>query len=256
MYKYLIILSLITISFTNNNAFADDHSNQGPGAVEMLACSYNEGKTVSDLNSVVKSWNKWADKKGQTYSAWTLSPFAVNNEFPEIDYIWFGLAPDFEEWGSSLEQWVQEGENSHGVKFAEVSSCSPRSLYAIIPVRQTNWDQKEIKNNPFQLSNCKFKEGKTMSDLMKAASEFNKYIDEVDADPLIAIFIPDAGNELNPIWDIKVGAGWSNFIEMGKARNSGYQTGNSSLQKTWGSVVDCDSPRVYTTNQVRMGVNQ
>ena len=86
--------------------------------------------------------------------------------------------------------------------------------------------------------------------------QFNKYIDQIDADPLIAVFIPDAGNELNPIWDIKVGAGWSNFIEMGKARNSGYKTGNSNLQDTWGSVVDCDTPRVYTSNQVRAGVNQ
>ena len=92
-----------------------------------------------------------------------------------------------------------------------------------------------------------------MADLMKAAGKFNEYIETTGADPFIAIMIPDAGNELDVDWDIKVGAGWSNYKEMGKARQAGYQQGNTALQDTWGKVLDCDSPRVYTANQLRNG---
>jgi hypothetical protein len=43
------------------------------------------------------------------------------------------------------------------------------------------------------------------------------------------------------------------YEEMGKAKQAGYQTGNTVLQDTWGSVLDCDSPRIYTTNLLRNG---
>ena len=248
----IFALSLIFLSISNL-VYADDHQPVGPAAVEMLACSFNDGKTVSDLNKVVKDWDKWADRKGLNYSAWSMAPFAVSQGMLTFDYIWFGFSPNFETYGNTMENWIQEGEQTIGLKFNEVAKCSPRSLFAVVPARQVDWDQDTTKNNPFQLANCKFRDGKSMADLMKAAGEFNKYIETTGADPLIAIFVPDAGNELDADWDIKVGAGWSNYEEMGKARQAGYQPGNTALQDTWGSVLDCDSPRVYTTNLLRDG---
>ena len=182
-----------------------------------------------------------------------MTPFAVSQGMLSFDYIWFGFSPSFETYGNTMENWVQEGEQTIGPKFNEVATCGPRSIFAVLPARQVDWDQDTTKNNPFQLANCKFRDGKNMADLMKAAGDFNKYIETTGADPLIAIFVPDAGNELDADWDIKVGAGWSNYEEMGKARQAGYQPGNTALQDTWGSVVDCDSPRIYTTNLLRNG---
>ena len=248
---YITLFSMTLIS-VSNDVYSDDHS-AGPAAVEMLACSFNDGKSINDLNKVVKDWDKWADRKDLNYSAWSMTPFAVSQGMLSFDYIWFGFSPNFETYGNTMENWVQDGEQTIGLKFNEVASCSPRSLFAVIPARQVYWDQDTTKNNPFQLSNCKFRDGQNMADLMKAAGEFNEYIETTGADPFIAIMIPDAGNELDVDWDIKVGAGWSNYKEMGKARQAGYQQGNTALQDTWGKVLDCDSPRVYTANQLRNG---
>ena len=89
-----------------------------------------------------------------------------------FDYIWFGFSPNFETYGNTMENWVQDGEQTIGLKFNEVATCSPRSIFAVLPARQVDWDQDTTKSNPFQLANCKFRDGKNMADLMKAAGEF------------------------------------------------------------------------------------
>ena len=105
---FTFALSLIFLS-TTNVAYADDHQPVGPAAVEMLACNFNDGKTVSDLNKVVKDWDKWADRKGHKYSALSMTPFAVSQTMLSFDYIWFGFSPNFETWGKDIEGWIQEG---------------------------------------------------------------------------------------------------------------------------------------------------
>ena len=87
---YITIFSMTLISFSND-VYSDDHS-VGPAAVEMLACSFNDGKSANDLNKVVKDWNKWADRKDLNYSAWSMTPFAVSQGMLSFDIYGLDLA--------------------------------------------------------------------------------------------------------------------------------------------------------------------
>ena len=151
--KNLLFTTLFSFALLSASSivYADDQP-VGPAVVEMLACSFNDGKSANDLNKVVKDWDKWADRKGLNYSAWSMTPFAVSQGMLSFDYIWFGFSSNFETYGNTMENWIQEGEQTIGIKFNEVATCSPRSIFAALPVRQVDWDQDTTKNNPW--SNC------------------------------------------------------------------------------------------------------
>ena len=92
-YLYSVLFSFALISFSHS-AHADDHMQSGPGAIEILSCKYNEGKSSKDLAKVVKEWNKWQDKQDGDYQSWTMEPYAFDpSQYPlDVDFFWFGLS--------------------------------------------------------------------------------------------------------------------------------------------------------------------
>ena len=78
--KKLIYATLFsfTLLLNYNLAHADDHMQAGPGAIEILSCKYNDGKSDKDLAKVFKEWNKWQDKQEGDYQSWTMLLIQVN----------------------------------------------------------------------------------------------------------------------------------------------------------------------------------
>ena len=150
-----------------------------------------------------------------------------------------------------MQAGLDEGISTHGENFDSVAPCSSRALFSAIPIRNFDFEVKKGQSNPFQISNCKIKEGKSFQDLLKVASEFNKVLDGNGDNAGIIAMIPDAGNPANPDWDFKLGVGWSDYNNFGNSRSNWYSGTSEEAAKTYGSVVDCDSPRIYSTTQQR-----
>ena len=251
-YLYSVLFSFALISFSNS-VHADDHMQSGPGAIEILSCKYNEGKSSKDLAKVVKEWNKWQDKQDGDYQSWTMEPYAFDpSQYPlDVDFFWFGLSSNWKNFGKDMQAWLDEGISTHGENFDSVAPCSSRALFSAIPIRNFDFEVKKGQSNPFQISNCKIKEGKSFQDLLKVASEFNKVLDGNGDNAGIIAMIPDAGNPANPDWDFKLGVGWSDYNNFGNSRSNWYSGTSEEAAKTYGAVVDCDSPRIYSTTQQR-----
>ena len=68
MKKHLLILTLLTIPFINNNVFADDDnlgggiSSNAPFAINANVCQLNDGKTMEDYHSLNDKFYKWTKK--------------------------------------------------------------------------------------------------------------------------------------------------------------------------------------------------
>ena len=122
-----------------------------------------------------------------------------------------------------MENWVQEGEQTIGMKNGnEVATCSP-DLY--LPYYQQDKligikiKIKIILSN----ANCKFRDGKNMADLLPSTREIliNSLKQQALTLLLLYLFLMLVMNWIR--LGFKVGAGWSNYEEMVKARQAGYQ---------------------------------
>ena len=123
--------------FASNMALADNHAQDAPAAfpVEILTCTFNEGKGPSDLDRVNARYNKWADQNDATgYNAWTLTPQFYNSN-QQFDVIWLGAWENFEVMGKSQDSWVNKGGDI-GREYQKVMSCDIHMLqraYTIMP---------------------------------------------------------------------------------------------------------------------------
>ena len=89
---------------------ADDHGSQMPAPipVEFWICEYNEGKSASDLEPVIKEWKKTMGK-GREYESWMLTP-AYSSQNLNNGVVFTGWWPDFASMGAEVE-YVMEKVN-------------------------------------------------------------------------------------------------------------------------------------------------
>ena len=113
-YLYSVLFSFALISFSHS-VHADDHIQSGPGAIEILSCKYNEGKSSKDLAKVVKEWNKWQDKQDGDYQSWTMEPYAFDpSQYPlDVDFFWFGLSSNWKNFGKDMQAWLDAVSYTH-----------------------------------------------------------------------------------------------------------------------------------------------
>ena len=72
-------------------------------AIESWGCQMNEGKSMSELMTVVKDWNDWSDKNGlDAYTAWVLNPILRANADFVREAGWFGYPPNLTEMGKGM----------------------------------------------------------------------------------------------------------------------------------------------------------
>ena len=64
-----------------------------------------------------------------------------------------------------MQALLEEGRATHGENFDSVAPWSSRALVSAIPIRDFDCEVKKGQSNPFQISNCKIKEGKSLQDL-------------------------------------------------------------------------------------------
>ena len=232
-------------------ALADHHMPSGFGGTELYGCEMNEGKAPADLMSVIGEWNAWSDEKGMTdYYAWVMTPvFGSDIDFERTAF-WFGFTPDFKGMGKSLDAWFTEGAELNA-KFNEVWTCSAHMEFASLIVRGGGG---ESSSGYASFSDCTFREGMEMEDLMAAQAKYNAYLDEQEVPGVTVYHLPGHGNPQDAGYAMKM-SNWVSDLSTYGENSEKYvnQGGWKVRQDTIGSVVSCDSPRMYTATLVRSG---
>ena len=130
MKKHLLILTLLTIPFSNNNVFADDNnlgggvSSNAPFAINANICKLNEGKTMEDYHSLNDKFYKWTKKHDVELTVVSHIPFYSNGNFNnpvKYDFIEFLIGPNV---GKTWDKWLskKDAEKLRN-EWADVATC-------------------------------------------------------------------------------------------------------------------------------------
>ncbi len=250
MYQLLITAAVVGALLAPTTR-ADDHMGGGWGGTELYGCEMNEGQSPADLMNVVSEWNGWADEKNlENYFAWILTPvFGADINFERTAF-WFGFTPDFVDMGKSLDMWFTEGAELNA-KFNDVWTCSAHMEFASMIVRANDG---EASSGYASFTDCSFKEGRRFEDLMAATEKYNAYLDGQGVNEVTVYHLPGHGNPQDADYQMKISSWVSDLTAYGEnAEKYVNQNGWKAYQDTVGSVVSCDSPRMYTATLVRSG---
>lgn len=219
--------------------------------VEAYACNFNEGKGPADLAAVVEDWNEWMDEEGQTdYFAFTMWPSYYGER--AFDVAWFGVWSDGNAMGTGTDHWLNNGQEM-GAKFYEVLDCGSHANFASVEVR-TPPEREMERGDTFVLSfsDCSMEEDKSFGEYLDAQKEWNAYAGEHGIDGGAWAMFPVWGESVDADYDFKAVGSAANYTQLGanwaKYAEGHYQKSNEIFE----GLLDCDSPRIYTSMVERM----
>lgn len=220
--------------------------------VEIFGCNYNSGNDMSDLMEVTDRWNDWADETGTTdYTASILTPYLYSTAFP-YDVIWLGVYPSPESMGSGQTRWLSDGTELNA-DFAEVVDCTVHAQYVGIATHlpEDPPDQSDGKVNLTAFQDCSLHSERTVQEALAAHGQWGNYLAENGSDVFMGALIPIAGEDPDADYDYKSIAGFDSAEAYGQFLGTIVPGGLQRAGQLFGRLTDCDTSRIYLSNQVR-----
>lgn len=220
-------------------------------------CEFQPGKTKADLYKVIEKWNKFNDRSNDnSYTAFLLTPIAASNVDFENTLIWMGAWDNFEGMGNSLDNYYNNGTEI-AEDFNSVWKCNSHAFVASLTTYEENRKDKHEgprESEIFSFSDCSINEGVTYADLLKADAKYSAFLKKLEKeDPVFRLF-PTAGMPQDASFDFKMMDISSSWSQRGSETQTFVNNGGPLKQlETYGSIVSCDSPRVYQMERVRLG---
>ena len=231
-------------------AQADDHESPGVTPVETYVCKFQEGKSMQDLDGVIKDWNRFMDRNAgkSGYQAILLLPSFYGER--NFDVGWVGFAQDAKSLGQALDTWRDKG-GEMAAAFAEVIDCPARTNYASLSVAEGSG--KMPPNPVLTFSDCTVKDGVDMEAAIDAVHEWAKWRKEGGQDGPSWIWFPGYGENLDAEYDFKFLEGFENYEDWGADWDLyGNGGGWQKARELFSEKLECNSGRVYDVKAVRI----
>ena len=218
---------------------ADGHGSQMPAPipVEFWICEYNEGKSASDLEPVIKEWKKTMGK-GREYESWMLTP-AYSSQNLNNGVIFTGWWPDFASMGAEVEYVMEKVNPKMDPKWLEVITCDTHAEGTAIQMRDGM--DTNLESGMMTYQNCSLREGKTVAELMQANMQMNEFMDKAGVDSISAgIIFPGVGAPNGFDYTMTF---WSpGMKKLGETFSKASKAGFAQVsQKLFGDLQDCDN---------------
>ena len=243
------LTTLLATSFTlllgTTGTYAQDAPTWAP--LEIIGCSFVDDADMGDFDAVVETWNEWMDDNGMNdYTAYVLSPHFTAASFA-FDLIWVGVWDDGAAL-SSMQQWLTEGgdvlEN-----FLEVTECLLHQAFAVTNIKQPGEPTGVV---PVEFSNCTLHEGRVGPEARNALIEWTEFLAENGSDSGHWILRPGPGLEADDDYSFKWVTSYSSWESIGHDFELYFNGGGAAhLNDLTGSVMSCDSSRLYNSRMVR-----
>jgi hypothetical protein len=218
--------------------------------VNFYACSYMDGKNMSDFREVIEKFDRFATRYDAKYSAWTLTPsFYTAKDY--FDVGWMGTWPNGKEYGESQDNWVKHGGEMIRA-FDEVVDCTSTHQELISSVVVYSPDGPPA-NGVVMFAPCTLLEGKTLNDAYQASKTMADIMVGMGSKANQFMFYPSLGSgEIDfDFWRVTT---FNNYTELGIAADTFYNGGGwNKTREILGSVASCGSPTVYDANLARSG---
>ena len=232
----LIFFSLIGVSQLIS---ADGHGSKMPAPipVEFWICEYNEGKSASDLEPVIKEWKKTMGK-GREYEAWMLTP-AYSSQNLNNGVVFTGWWPNFASMGAEVEYLMEKVNPKMDPKWSEVITCDTHAEGTAIQMRDGM--DTTLESGMMTYQNCSLREGKTVAELMQANMQMNAFMDKAGVDSISAgIIFPGVGAPNGFDYTMTF---WSpGMKKLGETFSKASKAGFAQVsQKLFGDLTECDN---------------
>ncbi len=226
--------------------------------VEIFTCNFVNGSDMDDLNAFIENFNEWADEAGITsYSAITLTPYNHSDQFA-FDVGWAGVFPNGQANGETETIYLTQGGDIAD-EFAEVIDCPTHANYAAIPVHQPDSgpddDESDVPGY-ISFTDSAIREGRTAGEAIGALGEYGDYLAENGSDLFSAVLFPLDGERDDIDYNFKNVRAFPNPSAYGDYLDVWTSGGFMRANQIMGRVIDCDSPRIYITNNVRQAAPQ
>ncbi len=126
----------ITISTT---VVADDHASSEQRPVEIWTCSFNDGKSATDLDAWYADFNAFADSMTNSgFSSYMWVPNFVSDLDRADVVLTFGF-PTLTAMGQTMDEFFgSEGGSELFATYQEILDCSAREIWQVSQRRSAN----------------------------------------------------------------------------------------------------------------------
>jgi hypothetical protein len=252
--KRILVLTAILLAtavFAATSAFAQQSAPPAPtSVVEIQGCKFNANKGMNELHSANARYNAWADKNKLTdYTAFVATPFLHGADRTD-DALWIGAWPNAAAMARDAALSASKEGRDVDAAYDAVGKCGSHSLYAEIVIRQPKSPPPE--NGVATFSDCTVREGRTAEEAIAALGQVAEYMAGRGSDAFSAVLFPLAGLPNDAHYTFKHVIGSASMDAFGKDIDAYTAGGFRRVDELLGRVVDCNSPRVYTLERVRL----
>jgi len=253
MKRILVPTALLVAAavLTTTTAFAQQNPPPAPTpAVEIFGCKFNANKGLNDLHSVATRWNAWADKnKVADYTAFIATPFLHSADL-QYDVLWIGAWPTGAAMARDSALYATKEGRDIDAAYDAVGKCASHALYAEVVIRQPKSPPPE--NGVATFSDCTVRDGRTVEEAITALGQVDEYMAGRGSDPFSAILFTLAGRPNNEHYTFKRVVGYGSMDAFGKDLDVYTAGGFRRVDELLDRIIDCNSPRVYTLERVRL----
>jgi hypothetical protein len=253
MKKILVLTAMLTAiaAMATTSAFAQQNPPTTPASViEILGCKFNANKGMNELRSVNARYNAWADKNKMTdYTAFVATPLFRGADRTD-DILWLGAWPNAGAMARDAALSATKEGHDIDAAYDALGKCGSHALYAEVVVRQPKGPPPE--NGVALFSDCTIREGRTAEEATAALRQVAEYMTGRGSDDFSALLFPLAGLPNDAHYSFKHVIGTASMEAFGKGVDLYTAGGFRRVDELTGRVVDCNSPRVYTLERVRL----
>ena len=134
--KTIKFLTLALLAALTLNAFANDHEDLSPNAVELWVCEFQDDQSIDDLRAWYTDFNVLSDKMNNgNFRSWLWTPYFVS-DLSRADVVVATSFPNIESMGQSMMEFF--GEEDTGALFARyetIVDCHGRELWMVEQTR-------------------------------------------------------------------------------------------------------------------------
>ncbi len=203
----------LIILLCNFSAHASNHREEVRGIpVEYRSCTFNQGKSIHDLNKAIEVYNAWAKDNDDSQTAWIITPKLYRRE-TTADFVWLGAWPNGDAWGKHEDALDATGEKVKE-NFADVMTCPARDVVTSLTVSAPEGPPKK---GILLISQCIIADGTSRDDAIADHLQLSAEM-RAKADAMIWLLLPGNG-ELGldgdySYWQV---LGFNNHAELGAA---------------------------------------
>jgi hypothetical protein len=218
--------------------------------LEIFACNYNANNDRADLNAAVARWTAWADRNNvRDYTAFIGTPYLFSTD-QTFDAIWIGGWQNATAMGAGESLYFRTGREVDA-GFAAVVDCSSHSQWAEVVVNAPQTPPPE--NGIAVFNDCELRGDHTVPETLAALGQVGEYFKgRGGPDAFVAALFPIAGLADDEDYDFKLIRGFNSIEDYGKGLDLYTGGGFLRVGELTGRLMECDSPRVYAIERVRL----